>query len=403
MNDEKGMTAPVASAVHKESLSSRGALAKGFHYVGADAEQSLNENNISISEESSDFNTDQQKKLDKIVQEIERMRDPAFLNTVTMNELYDNYYPSKPPVIDGLLYTGLYLLAGAPKVGKSFLVAQIAYHVSIGERLFGYNVRQGGVLYLALEDDYQRLQRRMSRMFGETGTDHLNFAIHALQVDTGLDIQLENYLHEHSDTKLIIIDTLQKIRAEAGESYSYANDYDVVGRLKQFADARGLCILLVHHTRKQQADDKFDKISGTTGLLGAADGALLLQKEKRTGLDATLDVVGRDQPDQRLYLIRDEDRLTWHLDHTEVELWKKPPDPFLEAIAAIAKEHEGTWTGSATELTTLLREELQPNILTRRLNIKRAELKSEYRTEYRIVRNRNGTRITLNSLADLPA
>ena len=288
-------------------------------------------------------------------------------------------------------------------MGKSFLVAQIAYHVSIGETLFGYNVRQGGVLYLALEDDYQRLQRRMSRMFGETGTDHLNFAIHALQVDTGLDIQLENYLHEHSDTKLIIIDTLQKIRAEAGESYSYANDYDVVGRLKQFADARGLCILLVHHTRKQQADDKFDKISGTTGLLGAADGALLLQKEKRTGLDATLDVVGRDQPDQRLYLIRDEDRLIWQLDHTEVELWKKPPDPFLEAIAAIAKEHEGTWTGSATELTTLLREELQPNILTRRLNIKRAELKSEYRTEYRIVRNRNGTRITLNSLADLPA
>ena len=56
-----------------------------------------------------------------------------------------------------------------------------------------------------------------------------------------------------------------------------------MARLKSFADAHGLCILLVHHTRKQTADDKFDMISGTSGLLGAADGAFLLQKEKRTG------------------------------------------------------------------------------------------------------------------------
>ena len=75
-------------------------------------------------------------------------------------------------------------------------------------------------------------------------------------------------------------------------------------RLKSFADAHGLCLLLVHHTRKQNADDKFDMISGTSGLLGAADGAFLLQKEKRTGNAATLEVSGRDQQDQKLYLIR---------------------------------------------------------------------------------------------------
>ena len=76
----------------------------------------------------------------------------------------------------------------------------------------------------------------------------------------------------------------------------------MVGKLKRLADACGVCLLLVHHTRKQQADDKFDMISGTNGLLGAADGAFLLQKERRADNAATLDISGRDQQDQRLYL-----------------------------------------------------------------------------------------------------
>ena len=85
----------------------------------------------------------------------------------------------------------------------------------------------------------------------------------------------------------------------------------MVGKLKRLADDCGVCLLLVHHTRKQQADDKFDMISGTNGLLGAADGAFLLQKEKRTDGSAVLDVAGRDQQDQRFYLTKDKERLIW--------------------------------------------------------------------------------------------
>ena len=66
------------------------------------------------------------------------------------------------------------------------------------------------------------------------------------------------------------------------DSYSYSSDYEVIGKLKQFADRYGICVLIVHHTRKQPAGDSFEMISGTTGLLGCADGALLMQKEKRT-------------------------------------------------------------------------------------------------------------------------
>lgn len=258
-----------------------------------------------------------------------------------------------------------------------------------------YEVHQGTVLYLALEDDYQRLQERMSRMFGVEGTDNLHFAVYAKQLGAGLDEQLEKFIREHHDTRLIIIDTLQKIREVSTDAYSYANDYDIVGRMKQFADKNGVCLLLVHHTRKQQAGDKFEMISGTTGLLGCADGAFLLQKEKRTDLNATLEIVGRDQPDQKLHLTRDAEKLTWQLDHVETELWKKPPDPLLSKLAAVIAGDTPVWNGSATELVALLGEDMQPNILTRRLNVKAGELLNEHGIEYTVKRTRSGSFISL--------
>ena len=165
--------------------------------------------------------------------------------------------------------------------------------------------------------------------------------------------------------------------------------------MKQFADKKGVCVLLVHHTRKQLAGDKFEMISGTNGLLGCADGAFLLQKEKRTDLSATLDIVGRDQPDQRLHLIRDPERLIWLLDHAETELWESPPDPLLDKIAAVITADNPEWNGSATELVCLLQVDIQPNILTRRLNVKAGELRNEYQIDYSIKRTRNGSAICL--------
>ena len=363
--------------------------------VGADERQSIQPYNDAIIATGNTEINHPDENFDEIYRQFQRMNDPAYLHTVSMNDLYETVFMSRPPVIDGLLYSGTYLFAGAPKVGKSFFMAQLAYHISTGQKLWDYDVRQGTVLYLALEDDYQRLQERMFRMFGVEGTDNLHFAVYAKQLGAGLDEQLEKFIREHPDTRLIIIDTLQKIREVSTDAYSYANDYDIVGKMKQFADKHGICLLLVHHTRKQQAGDRFEMISGTTGLLGCADGAFLLQKEKRTDLHATLEIVGRDQPDQKLHLTRDEEKLIWLLDHTETELWKQPPDPLLDKIAAVITDENPVWNGSATELVALLSENLQPNILTRRLNVKAGELRSEYGIEYTMKRTRNGSAISL--------
>ena len=63
------------------------------------------------------------------------MTDLRYLHTLTMTELFQTPYKSRPPVVEGLLYADAYIFAGASKNGKSFLVAQIAYHVSTGQDL----------------------------------------------------------------------------------------------------------------------------------------------------------------------------------------------------------------------------------------------------------------------------
>lgn len=359
--------------------------------VGADDGRSLTKcTGDSITDEAKEI-----KSFEEWQRELLRLSDPSYLKTVSMTELFDNVYQSRPPIIDGLLCRGMYLFVGAPKMGKSFLMGQIAYHVSTGTPLWGFHVRQGTVLYLALEDDFGRLQERLYRMFGTAENEKLFFSVAAKQLGKGLDEQLTRFLREHPDTSLIIIDTLQKVREVGGDNYSYANDYQIITRLKTFADAYGICLMVVHHTRKQKADDAFDMISGTNGLMGAADGAFLLQKEKRTSDAATLEVSGRDQQDQRLYLKRNEEKLCWDLDRIETRLWEAPPEPLLEEVAKRITADCPEWSGSPTELCGFLGMDMKANALTQKLNVNAGRLLQEYGIQYWNKRSHAGRQVGL--------
>mgnify|MGYP000991222426 FL=1 len=300
------------------------------------------------------------------------------LHTMSMPELYDTVFVPRVPIVDGFLYGGTYLFVGAPKVGKSFFMAQLAYHVAMGIPLWDYPVRKGTVLYLALEDDYARLQRRLSGMFGIECADNLYFATQAKTLNGGLDRQLEGFLKERKDARLIIIDTLQKVREVGGDRYSYSSDYEIVTKLKSFSDKYGICLLVVHHTRKLESEDSFDMISGTNGLLGAADGAFIMHKKKRTDNEAVMDIVGRDQPDQKLTIEFDRERCVWKFKKAETELWKQPPNPLLEAINVFLTDRQA-WEGTATELVNQLPDmQLQANVLSRRLNTVNSQLFNDY-------------------------
>lgn len=372
MSEEKEMTTPNVS-------------------IGVDTEQSsIKQTTNSISNRDVNFNP-----FDDFFKKI----DPSYMKTVTMQELYQDIYSKKPPVIEGLLYQGAYLFVGSPKIGKSFFMAQLAYHVSTGTPLWDYPVKKGTVLYLALEDDYRRLQERMYRMFGTDSTENLYFSVSSKPLGNGLTDQLSGFIREHPDTTLVIIDTLQKIREVDSDSYSYAKDYEIINQLKQFSDSWGICLLLVHHTRKQKSSDNFDMISGTNGLLGCADGAFMLYKETRTSNKATLEISGRDQQDQKVYLIRDEEKLCWNFEKAETELWKEPPEPLLECIANLVTEENPTWQGTATELIEKLGLDMKPNVVSLKLNVNAGRLMNDYSIRYTNKRNHSGRMIFFSLLS----
>lgn len=372
MSEEKEMTAPNVS-------------------IGVDTEQSsIKQTTNSISNRDVNFNP-----FDEFFKKI----DPSYMKTVTMQELYQDIYSKKPPVIEGLLYQGTYLFVGSPKIGKSFFMAQLAYHVSTGTPLWDYPVKKGTVLYLALEDDYRRLQERMYRMFGTDSTENLYFSVSSKPLGNGLTDQLSGFIREHPDITLVIIDTLQKIREVDSDSYSYAKDYEIINQLKQFSDSWGICLLLVHHTRKQKSSDNFDMISGTNGLLGCADGAFMLYKENRTSNKATLEISGRDQQDQKIHLIRDEEKLCWNFEKAETELWKEPPEPLLECIANLVTEENPTWQGTATELIEKLGLDMKPNVVSLKLNVNAGRLMNDYSIRYTNKRNHSGRMIFFSLLS----
>ena len=156
-------------------------------------------------------------------------------------------------VIENLLSKGLHVLAGSPKVGKSWLALWLAVSVSKGEEIWGNKVKQGDTLYLCFEDNQIRIQNRLFEITDEASAA-VNFCTEQATLGGELEQRIRTFVEEHPSCVLIIIDTLQKIREAGAEKYSYANDYEVITKLKRFADISGVCLLVVHHTRKQQAD-----------------------------------------------------------------------------------------------------------------------------------------------------
>lgn len=392
MTEEREMTAPMTS-------------------VGAEVGQSPNVTIDIIPDYGENFNPTAeeiflaQQEYEQEMQaqaKVERESAPDFMKTVSMTELYEMVYPGKPPIIDHFLYPGTYLFVGAPKVGKSFMMAQIAYHVSSGTPMWDYAVRKGTVLYLALEDDYRRLQERLYRMFGTETTPDFFFSVASKSLNEGLLDQLDTFMNEHPETSLVIIDTLQKVREAEGDTYSYARDYDIIAGLKAFADRTGICLILVHHTRKQKSDDSFDRISGTNGLLGAADGAFIMYKNKRSDGDATIEVSGRDQPDKKFMLSRNKETLCWDFKGERSPDYDEPPEPVLEAIGSFINEDNPTWEGTATGLIEKLELDIKPNALSLKLNVNAGKLYNLYFVQYSNKRTHKAKLIQLRYDTDHP-
>ena len=158
--------------------------------------------------------------------------------------------PLRPPnfVVNTLLSQGLHILAGSPKVGKSWLALWLAVTVAKGELVWGMSVKRGTTLYLCLEDSVLRIQNRLFEIT-EDAPDSVHFCTECAPIGQGLEEQVETFLAVHPDTVLVIIDTLQMVRPV--HDATYANDYRDLSVLKRLEDKHGIAILLIHHLRKE--------------------------------------------------------------------------------------------------------------------------------------------------------
>lgn len=205
-------------------------------------------------------------------------------------------------IVDGLIPQGVNVLSGAAKIGKSWLMLWLGLQVSQGLHVWGIPTMHCDVLYLCLEDTLRRIKDRLFDLTDDS-TRSFHLAVTCGLIGNGLEEEIINFLEDFPKTKLVIIDTLQKVRdskGSAGKAGMYGNDYDDISSIKKIADEHDISIILVHHLRKlKDGDDPFNEVSGSTGITGAADTNYVL-KRKRSSRDATLLACGRDVEYQEL-------------------------------------------------------------------------------------------------------
>lgn len=223
----------------------------------------------------------------------------------TADELMAAEFPEPKWAVPGIISEGVNLLAGPPKVGKSWLTLGLGLSVAAGGQAMDVVPVEGGpVLYLALEDTPRRLQTRMGKMLeGRSAPSGLTLATSCPSLPQGGAEAICQWLERNPNARMVVIDVFAKMRGPSiPGSSAYDADYAAVGHAKRIADHYGVAVVLVHHVRKAGSDDFLAEVSGTNGLAGAADATLVL-KRSRGQADGVLHVTGRDV-DEAEYALR---------------------------------------------------------------------------------------------------
>ncbi|HCY76488.1 MAG TPA: hypothetical protein DHV28_11255 [Ignavibacteriales bacterium] len=247
------------------------------------------------------------------------------LNLVSAREVQKMDLPPIRWVIKNLLPEGLSILAARPKTGKSFLAQNISLSITRGTKALGFfETEQTSVLYIALEDNFRRIQDRINNIIQneieKTAPDNLFYLEENKDLpkinDGGIE-ELQKLIIDKPEIKLIIVDTFGRTIADKrrNDNNSYRADYEIASKLQEFAIQNHICVLLIHHTKKVQEEDVFNEISGTSGITGAMDTMLVLKKKGKSG---KLYVTGRDVKDIEYNLVFDENICCWNVVEEEI-------------------------------------------------------------------------------------
>ncbi len=272
------------------------------------------------------------------------MTERKKINFISSVEIMNTPMKKQRFIVEGIIYPGIHILSGDPKIGKSWMMLDMCLAVAKGENFLGRKTEQGQVVYMALEDTFVSLQSRMYELTDEP-SENLFFTLLANSIGNGLEEDLRECKKMFLDLKMVVIDTLQKIRNNIDSKYGA--DYQELSILKSIADQLGIAIVLVHHNRKARDSNPNNLISGTNGIAGCADGLLVFT---RNGENAMLHISGRGALSLELNLKREKSK--WILLDEAPE---SAPDIFSFTIHDFMLGKNSV-SGTASEICSMLKE-----------------------------------------------
>ena len=205
-------------------------------------------------------------------------------------------FPPLKFAIPDYVVEGLTILVGKPKRGKSWMALDWLLAISHGGKALGtIQVDVGDCLHMALEDGKRRMQRRIRQLLPSTPewTPRLTIRHKMKKLDQGGLDKIREWAGNVALPRLVVIDTFVKVRPRRQEKteHQYDADYHAMSLLQELAPDLSLAIVVIHHQRKMESEDPLDTASGSTGLTGAADSILVLNRD---GQGPTLYGRGRD-------------------------------------------------------------------------------------------------------------
>jgi RecA-family ATPase len=278
---------------------------------------------------------------------------------ITADELMKTEIDSLEAIVENLLYPGLTIIAGDPKIGKSWFALDLVIKILNEQNFLTFKTNKCDCLYYALEDSFDRLQKRLKQLIDdeELSLEGLHLANNSRTLEDGFLSDLEEVLEKNSKIRLVIIDTLQLIRGRSKNSY--AGDYEQISELKKFADKHKICILVIHHLKRTKERNKFNRILGGNGINGAVDTMIILEKLENSTSKALLSVSGRDVESNEKMLEFDKKACRWNVLENNInsnEVIRKiayTNDPVAVTIKQILEENA---EGIRLTVTDLIRE-----------------------------------------------
>lgn len=319
----------------------------------------------------------------------------------SFSKIQTDHYELPKFIVSQMIPTGVHLFAGSPKIGKSWLALWLCDKVSKGERVWEFDTQKCTVLYIALEDTKSTLHFRIECITNKASKNA--YAVTSCSsLSGGLLGEIDSFIKDHTDTGLVIIDTLQLVR-DSKQSQNYAGDYLELHKFVEYAQEKDIAVILVHHLRKMPDNDIINMVSGSTGLLGAVDSILVLVKEHRTENIANLYITGRRVKDKVLKLEFEEDTNIWRFIEY-VKNHNTPIDSLVKGIQSILQT-EKRFKGTPTELIEQIKKydpnlNMTPNAMSRLLNENSISLRKSYGIYYNRERNASRRLIVLSLLKD---